>query len=47
MRLPRHVADKRVLCGTALVEFSSEEDVEKVLKENLVYAGAKLELKPK
>ncbi|CAK9312935.1 unnamed protein product [Citrullus colocynthis] len=47
VRLPRNVADKRVLCGTALVEFSTEEDAEKVLKESLVYAGAKLELKPK
>ncbi|XP_038886452.1 la protein 1 [Benincasa hispida] len=47
VRLPRHVADKRVFCGTALVEFSTEEDAEKVLKESLVYAGAKLELKPK
>lgn len=47
MRLPRHVADKRVFCGTALVEFSSEEDAEKALKESLLYAGAKLELKPK
>ncbi|XP_022131859.1 la protein 1 [Momordica charantia] len=47
VRLPRHVADKRVFCGTALVEFSSEEDAEKALKESLLYAGAKLELKPK
>lgn len=47
MRLPRNVADKRVFCGTALVEFSTEEDALKVLKESLVYAGAKLELKPK
>ncbi|KAA0065026.1 hypothetical protein IC582_006293 [Cucumis melo] len=47
VRLPRHVADKRVFCGTALIEFSTEEDAEKVLKESLVYAGAKLELKPK
>ncbi|XP_022962519.1 la protein 1 [Cucurbita moschata] len=47
VRLPRHVADKRVFCGTALVEFSTEEDAEKVLKESLLYAGAKLELKPK
>lgn len=47
VRLPRHVADKRVFCGTALVEFSTEEDAEKVLAESLLYAGAKLELKPK
>ncbi|XP_058203951.1 la protein 1 [Rhododendron vialii] len=47
VRLPRHVADKRLFCGTALVEFSCEEDAEKILKQSLVYAGAELELKPK
>ncbi|XP_057434673.1 la protein 1 [Lotus japonicus] len=47
VRLPRHVGDKKFFCGTALIEFSSEEEVEKVLKEKLVYAGAELELKPK
>ncbi|XP_019438407.1 PREDICTED: la protein 1-like isoform X1 [Lupinus angustifolius] len=47
VRLPRHVGDKRLFSGTALVEFSSEEEVEKVLKQKLVYAGAELELKPK
>ncbi|GAU21202.1 hypothetical protein TSUD_11190 [Trifolium subterraneum] len=47
VRLPRHVGDKRFFCGTALVEFSSEEEMENVLKQKLVYAGAELELKPK
>lgn len=47
VRLPRHVADKRAFCGTALVEFSTEEDAEKILNESLTYAGAKLELKRK
>lgn len=47
VRLPRHVGDKRFFCGTALVEFSSDEEMEKVLKQRLVYAGAELELKPK
>ncbi|KAF3446443.1 hypothetical protein FNV43_RR11622 [Rhamnella rubrinervis] len=47
VRLPRHVADKRAFCGTALVEFSTEEDAEKILNESLIYAGAKLDLKPK
>lgn len=47
MRLPRHVADKRLFCGTALIEFSTEEDAEKVLKQSLVYAGVELHLKPK
>ncbi|KAF7830133.1 la protein 1 [Senna tora] len=47
VRLPRHVGDKKFFCGTALVEFSSEQDIEKVLGQKLVYAGAELELKPK
>uniref|UniRef100_A0A2N9J4A7 La protein 1 n=1 Tax=Fagus sylvatica TaxID=28930 RepID=A0A2N9J4A7_FAGSY len=47
VRLPRHVGDKRFFCGTALIEFSAEEDAEKVLKQSLVYAGVTLELKPK
>ncbi|CAO2825918.1 unnamed protein product [Amaranthus hypochondriacus] len=47
VRLPRLVSHKNVFCGTALVEFSTEEDALKVLKETLVYAGADLELKPK
>ncbi|CAN4128186.1 unnamed protein product [Withania somnifera] len=47
VRLPRHVADKRMFCGTALVEFSNEEDAANILKQNLVYAGVELELKPK
>ncbi|GLT48232.1 hypothetical protein SLA2020_218700 [Shorea laevis] len=47
VRLPRHVADKRLFCGTALVEFSAEEDAQKALEKSLVYAGVTLELKPK
>ncbi|XP_043704382.1 la protein 1-like [Telopea speciosissima] len=47
VRLPRNVADKRYFCGEALIEFSTEEDAENVLKKELVYAGAELELKPK
>ncbi|TKY58281.1 La protein 1 [Spatholobus suberectus] len=47
VRLPRHVGDKRFFCGTALVEFSSDEEMEKVLKQSMVCAGAELELKPK
>lgn len=47
VRLPRHVVDKRLFCGTALIEFSTEEDAEKVLKQSLVYAGVELHLKPK
>ncbi|KAJ7965984.1 La-like protein [Quillaja saponaria] len=47
VRLPRHVGDKRFFSGSALIEFSSEEDAEKVLKEKMAYAGVELELKPK
>ncbi|KAL8537178.1 hypothetical protein ACS0TY_012382 [Phlomoides rotata] len=47
VRLPRHVADNRLFCGTALVEFSSEEDAANVLKQTLSYSGVELELKPK
>ncbi|XP_010271823.1 PREDICTED: la protein 1 [Nelumbo nucifera] len=47
VRLPRHIADKKVFCGSALIEFSSEEDAENVLKQSLIYAGTELKLKPK
>ncbi|KAK6140939.1 hypothetical protein DH2020_025332 [Rehmannia glutinosa] len=47
VRLPRHAADNRVFCGTALIEFSSEEDAANVLKQTLSYSGVDLELKPK
>ncbi|KAM1507508.1 hypothetical protein TB2_016578 [Malus domestica] len=47
VRLPRHVADKKLLCGTALVEFSTEEEANKILEQPLESAGVKLELKPK
>ncbi|PPD95800.1 hypothetical protein GOBAR_DD07189 [Gossypium barbadense] len=47
VRLPRHVANKKYFCGTALIEFSAEEDAQKVLEQSLVYAGAEFQLKPK
>uniref|UniRef100_A0A0E0DFQ7 HTH La-type RNA-binding domain-containing protein n=1 Tax=Oryza meridionalis TaxID=40149 RepID=A0A0E0DFQ7_9ORYZ len=47
VRLPRHIADKRHFCGTALVEFSEEAEANAVLKNTLVFAGADLEIKPK
>lgn len=47
VRLPRHVGDKRVFCGTALVEFSCEEDATKILTQSLTFRGAELALKPK
>ena len=31
VRLPRHVADKRVFCSTALIKLSTEEDAVKIL----------------
>lgn len=47
VRLPRHVAGNKALCGSALIEFSSEEEANAVSKLNLVYDGADLEMKPK
>lgn len=47
MRLPRHVADKRLFSGAALIEFSTEEDAKNLLKQNLVYAGVELKIIPK
>ncbi|CAL5341730.1 unnamed protein product [Camellia sinensis] len=47
VRMPRYIADKRLFCGTALVEFSTDEDAEKVLNQRLIYSGTELELKPK
>lgn len=47
VRLPRHVSDKRHFCGTALVEFSDEDEAKGVFEKNLVFAGADLEIRPK
>uniref|UniRef100_A0A0E0K294 HTH La-type RNA-binding domain-containing protein n=1 Tax=Oryza punctata TaxID=4537 RepID=A0A0E0K294_ORYPU len=47
VRLPRHITNKRHFCGTALVEFSEEEEAKSVLEKNLFFAGANLEIKPK
>ncbi|GAB2275689.1 hypothetical protein Dimus_010443 [Dionaea muscipula] len=45
--LPTHVSAKKVFCGTALVEFSTEEDARKILQQRLVYDGAELEVRAK
>lgn len=47
VRLPRHVATVKALCGSALIEFSSEEEANAISKLNLVYDGADMEMKPK
>jgi lupus La protein len=47
VRLPRHVSDKRHFCGTALVEFSEEDEAKGVFEKNLIFAGVDLEIRPK
>ncbi|CAN6238608.1 unnamed protein product [Urochloa humidicola] len=47
VRLPRHIANKKHFCGTALVEFSEEDEAKTVLENSLVFAGANLEIRPK
>ncbi|XVE88888.1 hypothetical protein DITRI_Ditri19aG0104900 [Diplodiscus trichospermus] len=47
VRLPHHLADKKCFCGTALIEFSADEDAEAILNQDLAFSGAILELKPK
>ncbi|KAF8703589.1 hypothetical protein HU200_032406 [Digitaria exilis] len=47
VRLPRHVSDKRHFCGTALVEFSEEDEAKSIFEKTLVFAGVDLEIRPK
>ncbi|VAH33760.1 unnamed protein product [Triticum turgidum subsp. durum] len=45
VRLPKHVSDKRQFCGTALVEFSEEDEANNIMNNKLSFAGADLEIK--
>ncbi|KAL5213506.1 hypothetical protein ABZP36_024353 [Zizania latifolia] len=47
VRLPRLIANKKHFCGTALVEFSEEEEAKSIMENNLFFAGANLEIKAK
>jgi lupus La protein len=47
VRLPRHPVNKSAASGFAVVEFSSEEEAQKVLGMELISQGAALELEPK
>ncbi|CAN1346877.1 La protein 1, partial [Linum perenne] len=47
VRLPKHIANTDAFCGTALVEFSSDEEVQKILGQSLTIGSLQLELKPK
>lgn len=47
VRLPKHATSKNAASGFAVVEFSSEEEAQKILKMELVCQGATLELEPK
>ncbi|AQK72513.1 la protein 1 [Zea mays] len=47
VRLPRNIANKKHFCGTALVEFSEEEEAKRIMETALVFAGANLEIRPK
>ncbi|TVU29312.1 hypothetical protein EJB05_20875 [Eragrostis curvula] len=47
VRLPRHYANKKHFSGTALVEFSEEEEAKNIMDNSLVFAGANLEIRPK
>jgi len=47
VRLPRNIVNKKHFCGTALVEFSEEEEAKRIMDNALVFAGANLEIRPK
>ncbi|CAN1346873.1 La protein 1 [Linum perenne] len=46
VRLPKHIANTNEFCGTALVEFSSDEEVQKILSQSFTIGSLQLELKP-
>ncbi|XP_078439275.1 la protein 1 [Wolffia australiana] len=47
VRLPRHAGNKKHFCGSALIEFAEDDDMQKILNDKLIYEGAELQLKPK
>ncbi|XP_044954993.1 la protein 1-like [Hordeum vulgare subsp. vulgare] len=47
VRPPKHVCDKRHFCGTALIEFSEEDEANNIMNNKLSFAGADLEIKTK
>ncbi|CAN1346883.1 La protein 1 [Linum perenne] len=47
VRLPKLIANTNTFCGTALVEFSSDEEVQKILSQSFTIGSLQLELKPK
>ncbi|CAN1346881.1 La protein 1 [Linum perenne] len=46
VRLPKLIANTNTFCGTALVEFSSDEEVQKILSQSFTIGSLQLELKP-
>jgi len=47
VRLPKHATSKSAQSGFAVIEFSSEEEAQKILKMELDCQGVTLELEPK
>ena len=42
--LPRHVVVVKVICVSALIKFSSEEEANPISKLNMVYDGVDMEM---
>lgn len=47
MQLAKHKSSKKMPSGFALIEFSSDEEAQKVLGMELTFKGVKLELETK